>query len=1434
MILRSAFIQKWILETFFICCSFLCASDESLWLGKILTDAVVAKQCAHENNRPLLVEVGHADCDHCLSFHDRILNTAAFKQFATENRIVVLSMQNKMDATSVYRAFNNEFFYKGNAFPFLAMFHVLDGANLNSKVLDKTQVELCTMTWDANGVKTGLKYPDVSVDLLGVSLSAEENWKPGECIALVEKFFPNDIWESMTPVQEPEGYEDALDLVRIWDDDHIPMRNGAYYDADWTQRYNAPSRSGEKPLFWFKFIGHQGVRYFFETQNPKVSSSKAYTFTAEMFGTRDGKPVSPSLGTVTSTNFDMLANGFWFDAPAGTATDQVYYLRIQGEGGATDGTASFTLRFHEEHSNPAAGTLTNPFWTGAKLGQWTMDYDAALAASRKDGKPVIFYFAAVHWCPHCTGWEHLALSTPAFARRSANYYLVVFDSRRRNGSGPALMMDTQEGGYRKTWNISDEDAGVKLADTRTVEVALSRGLSPTADYPDGRIGYPTFLFLRTIEGDGPLYPGLDVVARASGVWTGEDDVNIVFDVLEELYAADYAETQQFPEAANPNTFTQSGQTLMARLAGADPTFVRTAAVPGKYWQFDVPAVAGYNENVTLTIWDEDGTTALSTRTFPLKDGGHIIFVPGDDTPGQIWCSFDMDELEEPIAVPLTATLRDIKDAVTFEERDAYVFRTANGSVQLPVNWQSLVSDTPGIPLSYQVTATGDASDCVSVGTFSFDWPAEAGGSAALPIPIHVPAALADWQGTLDFSVKLLPPENDAYLVHEPSSINVHITATTIFLQEESENFQFPNGVYSEGVIPVCSGDNPTVTVTPLPQGMSVRWDAEQGIILFGIPKQDASNVSATVTVDGVQHAFRWTVFESDNRVLSVKNVGGQLAGNALAGSFLLTNQTDGSVAVALTTADGTRQGTAVGWQNGSKQGTLALVCTWADGTTLRLEANEDGFGTGTLTDANGDETNATLFVPIEDATPFVGKYHVAYRIADNNEGFSRGWTILEVDADGLVSYKVQMYDDTAAMGTALLQPEANENRAKLSLFADLQDGRFLSASLILLSSHSVEVGEPAVLEGDYSTVWFHGTEKQSLTATGVLYDASRTLAEVAEGNCFTFLVELPDSDVPVFVPNILVQEQGDNVIPVADSLLATKFQSFQIDRGEGSFQGAFQFLTGEEVLENHNATFQGILTPISPECCGISDAVGCAYGYYNYKGKRYAICVLPDAYSCASPPQCTVVARNGNNITWNIQSSCGIILCKRLLDNSYYGVVWDGNSTEVVLDGTSPYDVVALDEFCVESEIVRLDLQCGEEMTAYPATATPGWNMIAIPRDVFVAEGQKPEIPCFTLDPVNHCYVRASSLERGRAYWVFATDGRAKLTFTGVRYPVRPEFDITTLADGWQMLAWDDALLQFSANAFSWNGYSFNVVSAPKQDQPVLLFIEKSPLLRIH
>ncbi|MBR0458813.1 MAG: hypothetical protein IJJ26_06225 [Victivallales bacterium] len=805
--------------------------------------------------------------------------------------------------------------------------------------------------------------------------------------------------------------------------------------------------------------------------------------------------------------------------------------------------------------------------------------------------------------------------------------------------------------------------------------------------------------------------------------------------------------------------------------------------------------------------------------------------PGDEAPSQIWCSLELSDLPSPIPVPITATLGDITDAVTFVERDAYVFRTAGGTAELPMLWSSLVTATPDSPIAYEVTATGTAAACVEEGIFTFQWPADDSYTTTMPIPVHVPAAWADWEGTLDFTVTLLPSEYDEYLVVEPSAIDVHITCTTVFPEEDSEDFLFPKGVYCEERIPVCAKTNPTITVTPLPDGMACQWEADtSSVLLYGVPKKNRANVAATVTVDGVSHSFRWSVYDCGNRVLTVPSVGGYLTDFALAGSFVLTNRADGSVDVTLTTADGTRQGTAIGWQNGSTAGTLAFVYTWDDGATLHLEADADGSGTGVYTDEYGDDTLAVLFVPMEDATRFAGRYHVAYRMDNDIDGVSRGWTILEVSEDGLVSYDVHMYDDTTAQGTALLQPEANENMATLTLFVDLGNGRYLSTDLLILAPSIVEDGGAAVMELDDSapgTAWFNGEQGQTLIATGVLYDSSRTLADVAGENNFTFLVEFPDSDTPAFVPNILVEEWGNLLGASRESLMSDQFKDFVINRDEGTFQGSFTFFTGEGLLTSHDVTFQGILTPISEECCGITAAVGCAYGYYTYDGKNYAVRVLPGGYSCSLPPDCTIVKQDGNNITWNVVAT-GQILCKRVLDDSYYGFVWQGDSIDIVLDGTSPYDMVALDRYCVESDTVRLGLQCGEEMTVYPSAEQgnkPGWKMVAIPWDVLLAENQVLDIDCFTMDAATGSLVHATTLERGHAYWIFSTDGNASLTFTAVQYPERPEPE-WNLLNGWQMLAWDEAFTPWLSQTYLWNGASYDNANAPKPDQPVMLFLQ--------
>jgi len=447
---------------------------------------------------------------------------------------------------------------------------------------------------------------------------------------------------------------------------------------------------------------------------------------------------------------------------------------------------------------------------------------------------------------------------------------------------------------------------------------------------------------------------------------------------------------------------------------------------------------------------------------------------------------------------------------------------------------------------------------------------------------------------------------------------------------------------------------------------------------------------------------------------------------------------------------------------------------------------------------------------------------------DDVDGISRGWTILEVSEAGVVDFSIQMYDDTTAAGTAFLQPDANEDMATLALFVNLGNGRYLGATLLLQAQDLVNDGEPAVLEGEYPTVWHDGAGTQNLIATGVIYDATRTLADVAGGNDFTFLVELPNVNKPVFVPDILLHEVDNALIPSRDSLLSTKFDSFHINRADGTFQGAFRVLSGEGILTEHQASFRGILTPISPECCGITDAVASAYGYYTFDGRNYAIRVIPEEYSSSVQPECTIVAKNGNNITWNVKTS-GKILCYRLLDSTYYGFAWKGGSGDIVLDGTSPYDVVAMENFCVESPTVRLGLQCGEKMTVYPAADQRnrlGWVVVAIPWNVLLAENQVPNAVCFTFDPVARSIIRPDCLERGHAYWLFSRDGNASLTFTAVAFPTRGELDFT-LSQGWHMFAWDDAFAPWTSQTYRWNGTTYDFEPHPENNAPIMFYIGK-------
>lgn len=74
---------------------------------------------------------------------------------------------------------------------------------------------------------------------------------------------------------------------------------------------------------------------------------------------------------------------------------------------------------------------------GATVGEWTMDYDAALKLAKKENLPVMLNFTGSDWCHWCIQIEHKVFSQPKWQKfASTNIVLVTLDFPRRSKTVP--------------------------------------------------------------------------------------------------------------------------------------------------------------------------------------------------------------------------------------------------------------------------------------------------------------------------------------------------------------------------------------------------------------------------------------------------------------------------------------------------------------------------------------------------------------------------------------------------------------------------------------------------------------------------------------------------------------------------------------------------------------------------------------------------------------------------------------------------------------------------------------------------------------------------------------------------------------------------------------------------------------------------------------
>ena len=165
-----------------------------------------------------------------------------------------------------------------------------------------------------------------------------------------------------------------------------------------------------------------------------------------------------------------------------------------------------------------------PSWNGSGAdGEWTFNYEGALANAKTEGRYTLLLFAGLWWCPHCQALERDVLSKAEFTEyvKEQGYYLAALDFPYRDGHSmwtwlwdPAYRAANGIGDWTPE-QIADEYAkrfeyqelmhtqGASTTTNNNVLVQISPdGLStnlavyaanPTTVYR--RVGYPTIIVI---------------------------------------------------------------------------------------------------------------------------------------------------------------------------------------------------------------------------------------------------------------------------------------------------------------------------------------------------------------------------------------------------------------------------------------------------------------------------------------------------------------------------------------------------------------------------------------------------------------------------------------------------------------------------------------------------------------------------------------------------------------------------------------------------------------------------------------------------------------------------------------------------------------------------------------------------------------------------
>lgn len=414
-----------------------------------------------------------------------------------------------------------------------------------------------------------------------------------------------------------------------------------------------------------------------------------------------------------------------------------------------------------------------PRYSGAEIGEWTMDHDTALAKAREGTNNVVVMFVGAWWCPHCQALENTVLTNAAWQAyvETNHLYLVMVDNPARNDGNWCWLRETN---YYENAGLTHEQAEAAITNHYALQTsyAVPGAATQTVNGVSyQRVGYPTLIVLRP---DGTR------LGRFTPLTTTVS-LDMVIRNMNQLLAADaWDETDDYYQGATlletPDCEDEEQSGGVHMLSEADTAdWYAFDAEAGHQWAFALrPSAAGVTNDIQVQLFDSPTrTTALAQRTMTPSDSSVLTYtVP---QAGRYWVKISSVLTVKPLqgyelvywyGMP-AATVLFASPAVSVSERAT--------SVALTVNISD-TSDDGEVRVSY-LTSAGSATpgqDYVETEGVLV-WEAGPKKAKTISIPL-LPDAV--WEGDESFSVTLYAIKN--------CSVGEQLSTCTVVIREQTQ------------------------------------------------------------------------------------------------------------------------------------------------------------------------------------------------------------------------------------------------------------------------------------------------------------------------------------------------------------------------------------------------------------------------------------------------------------------------------------------------------------------------------------------------------------------------------------------------------------------------------------------------------------------------